>query len=91
MARQDNPSPAEPGPRRWFLVANSSRARAYVQRVGSPGYDVLQQWDSPTERMTSADRGEDRPDGPTPGRTGKATESVEAIPSSISGSRRVII
>ncbi len=37
MASPDIPSPAEPGPHRWFLVANASRARANVQRIGSPG------------------------------------------------------
>ena len=85
MANAPSPSPAEPGPHRWFVVANTSRARAYVQRVGSPGYDVLREWDSPEARMTSADLGEDRPGrvfasaGATR-RSGVETESVEATP-----------
>ncbi|WP_135467093.1 host attachment protein [Crenalkalicoccus roseus] len=61
MAKDPSPSPAEPGPHRWFVVANGSRARAYVQRIGSPGYDVLREWDAPEARMSSADLGEDRP------------------------------
>jgi hypothetical protein len=36
-------------------------ARAYVQRNGDPGYDVVRAWDSPEARMTSAELGEDRP------------------------------
>jgi hypothetical protein len=57
----ENPSPAAPGEHRWFLVANGSRARAYVQRIGSPGYDVVREWDSPEARTSSARLGEDRP------------------------------
>jgi hypothetical protein len=56
------PSPADPGPPRWFLVANGSRARAYLQRVGAPGYDVLREWKAPEARMTSHELGEDRAD-----------------------------
>lgn len=85
MTRADNPSPAEPGPRSWFVVANGSRARAYVQRIGDPGYDVVREWDSPEARMTSADLGEDRPGRVFPGahadqRSGIETESMEQSP-----------
>jgi len=77
----DNPSPAEPGPQRWFVVANGSRARAYVQRVGSPGYDRIREWDAPEMRMTAADRGEDRPEAPEGvKRVGVETEDMERSP-----------
>lgn len=81
MAKAENASPAEPGPHRWFVVANGSRAQAYVQRIGSPGYDRVQAWDAPEMRMTAADRGEDRPE-PEEGvkRVGVETESLEASP-----------
>jgi hypothetical protein len=46
---------------RWFIVANGSRGRAYVQRVGSPGYDVVREWDEPNARAHDRDLGEDRP------------------------------
>ena len=61
MARPEDLSPAEPGPHRWFVVANGSRARAYVQRVGSSGYDVVREWDAPEARAHNAELGEDRP------------------------------
>jgi protein required for attachment to host cells len=55
------PSPAEPGLHRWYLVANGSRARAYVPRLGSPGYDIVREWDAPEARLTGRDAGEERP------------------------------
>lgn len=85
MARTENPSPAEPGPHRWFVVANGSRARAYVQRIGETGYDTVREWDSPEARMTSAELGEDRPGRVFPAagsasRSGVETESQEQSP-----------
>jgi protein required for attachment to host cells len=81
MAQRDDPSPAEPGPHRWFVVANASRARAYVQRIGSPGYDVVREWDDPGARMTASDAGEDRSGADGSGRrVGAATANVEASP-----------
>lgn len=85
MAKTENASPAEPGPHRWFVVANGSRARAYVQRIGESGYDIVREWDSPEARMTSADLGEDRPGRVFPGahsaqRSGVETESMEQSP-----------
>ncbi len=44
-------SPAESGTGRWFLVANGSRAQAWQQRVGSPGYDLVREWDDPEARF----------------------------------------
>jgi hypothetical protein len=61
MVHKQNISPAEPGSQRWFLVANGSRARAYVQRIGNPGYDVVREWDAPDARTSSHELGEDRP------------------------------
>lgn len=61
MSRPDTTSPADPGPHPWFVVANGSRARAYVQRIGAPGYDVVKEWDSPEARAHDAAIGEDRP------------------------------
>jgi hypothetical protein len=46
---------------RWYVVANGSRARAYVQRVGESGYDVVRNWDEPDARAHDRDLGEDRP------------------------------
>ena len=52
MAADTDPiSPADGGGQYWFLVANQSRARAYVQRVGSRGYDVARDWDDPGARV----------------------------------------
>jgi hypothetical protein len=85
MANPESPSPAEPGSHRWFVVANASRARAYVQRIGSPGYDLVREWDVPEARMTAADLGEDRPGrvfasaGETQ-RSGVETEDMNASP-----------
>ncbi|MDO9708525.1 host attachment protein [Paracraurococcus lichenis] len=81
MASNENPSPAEPGSHRWFVVANGSRAKAYVQRIGEAGYDVIRAWDSPGMRMTSADRGEDLPEAPEGvKRVGIETEDLERSP-----------
>ncbi len=49
------------GGQRWYVVANGSRARAYVQRVGESGYDVVRNWDEPDARAHDRDLGEDRP------------------------------
>ena len=46
---------------RWFVVVNGSRGRAYVQRVGSRGYDAVRNWDEPDARAHDRDLGEDRP------------------------------
>jgi protein required for attachment to host cells len=45
----------------WFVVANGSRAKAYVKRVAASGYDVVAEWDEPEARMRDAALGEDRP------------------------------
>jgi hypothetical protein len=52
--RRDVESPADAGMHRWFLVANASRARAFVQRIGSPGYDEIRDWDDPEARLSGA-------------------------------------
>lgn len=44
-------SPADGGGRWWYVVANASRGRVYVQRVGSPGYDTVRDWDDPGARI----------------------------------------
>ena len=81
MAHRDDPSPAEPGPHRWFVVANASPARAYVQRIGSPGYDVVREWDHPDARMTASDPGDDRPGTEGAGRrVGVLTTDADASP-----------
>ena len=87
MAMTENASPAEPGPHRWFVVANGSRARAYVQRIGNPGYDVVREWDSPEARMTSAELGEDRPGRVFPG-AASAWETGVSSPVRFDGTRR---
>ncbi|MDI3305460.1 MAG: host attachment protein [Acetobacteraceae bacterium] len=50
--RQDIESPADAGMRRWFVVANASRARAYVQRIGSSGYDQVRDWEDEHARFS---------------------------------------
>lgn len=85
MAMSGNSSPAESGTPRWFLVANASRARAYVRRIGAPGYEVVREWDSPEARMSSAELGEDRPGRLFPAagamqRSGIEPETREASP-----------
>lgn len=85
MSRPDTTSPADPGPRPWFVVANGSRARAYVQRIGAPGYDMVKAWDAPEARAHDAAIGEDRPGrvfaaaGATQ-RSGIETEDAGATP-----------
>lgn len=61
MTQHHDPSPAEPGPPPWFLVANGSRAHAYVRRIAAPGYDLVRDWDAPEARAHDAAMGEDRP------------------------------
>ena len=85
MTSHHDPAPAGPGPQPWFLVANGSRARAYVERVGRPGYDVARAWDAPEARAHDAAVGEDRPGrvfaaaGATQ-RSAIETESMDATP-----------
>jgi protein required for attachment to host cells len=45
----------------WFVVANGSRAKAYVKRASESGYDLVAEWDEPEARMRDAELGEDRP------------------------------
>ena len=47
--------------RHWFLLANGSRAQAYVKRREDSGYDQLRAWDAPEARMRDAELGEDKP------------------------------
>ena len=47
--------------RQWFLLANGSRAQAYVKRKQDSGYDQLRVWDAPEARMRDAELGEDKP------------------------------
>lgn len=53
-------SNADPS-RHWFLLANGSRAQAYVKRKQDSGYDQLRAWDAPEARMRDAELGEDKP------------------------------
>ncbi|MCZ8278781.1 MAG: host attachment protein [Acetobacteraceae bacterium] len=48
-------------PRHWFILANGSRAQAYVKRTQDSGYDQLRAWDAPEARMRDAELGEDKP------------------------------
>ena len=48
-------------PRHWFLLANGSRAQAYVKRKQDSGYDQIRTWDAPEARMRDAELGEDKP------------------------------
>ena len=52
--RHEVESPADAGMHRWFVVANASRARAYVQRIGSPGYDEARAWEDEGPRHKGA-------------------------------------
>ena len=54
------PQPLDPR-RHWYLLANGSRAQAYVKRVEDSGYDMVQEWDAPQARMRDSELGEDRP------------------------------
>jgi hypothetical protein len=47
--------------RRLFLVANGSRGKAYLKRLGETGYDPVLAWDEPDARRRDAELGEDRP------------------------------
>ena len=47
--------------RHWFLLANGSRAQAYVKRKQDSGYYQLRVWDAPEARMRDAELGEDKP------------------------------
>jgi hypothetical protein len=53
-------SNADPS-RHWLLLANGSRAQAYVKRKQDPGYAHLCVWDAPEARMRDAELGEDKP------------------------------
>ena len=53
-------SNADPS-RHWFLLANGSRAQAYVKRKQDSGYDQLRAWDAPEARLRDAELGEDKP------------------------------
>ena len=53
-------SNADPS-RHWFLLANGSRAQAYVKRKQDSGYDQLRVWDALEARMRDAELGEDKP------------------------------
>jgi Protein required for attachment to host cells len=65
--RHDIESPADSGTHRWFVVANASRARAWVQRVGSPGYDEARAWEDESVRNKGAT--DLRPHDPDPDAT----------------------
>ena len=45
----------------WFILANGSRAQAYVKRWEDSGYDQLRVWDAPEARMRDAELGADKP------------------------------
>ena len=47
--------------RRWYLLANSSRAQAFVKRAEDSGYDQVRAWDAPEARMKNSELGEDKP------------------------------
>jgi hypothetical protein len=51
---------AEPG-RQWFILANGSRAQAYVKRKQDSGYDAVRSWDAPEARIRDAELGADKP------------------------------
>lgn len=72
MPAQTDPSPAQSGPRPWFVIANASRASAWHRRIGTPGYNRHRAWDAPDARRTSAELGEDRP-----GRTFSAANATQ--------------
>ena len=45
----------------WYLLANSSRAQAFVKRAEDSGYDQVRAWDAPEARMKNSELGEDKP------------------------------
>ena len=47
--------------KRWYLLANGSRAQAYVKRAEDSGYDQIRSWDAPEARMKNSELGEDKP------------------------------
>ncbi len=47
--------------KRWYLLANGSRAQAFVKRAEDSGYDQLRAWDAPEARMKNSELGEDKP------------------------------
>lgn len=47
--------------KRWYLLANGSRAQAYVKRAEDSGYHQLRVWDAPEARMKDSELGEDKP------------------------------
>ncbi|MBR0673560.1 host attachment protein [Neoroseomonas soli] len=47
--------------RRLFVVANGSRGKAYLKRLGETGYDAMMSWDSPDARTKDSVLGEDKP------------------------------
>jgi hypothetical protein len=53
-------SNADPS-RQWFILANGSRAQAYLKRKQDSGYDQVRVWDAPEARMRDAELGEERP------------------------------
>lgn len=53
--------PTSENPIRWYVVANGSRASAYVKRLGDSGYDQVRAWDEPDARRRDSDLGEDKP------------------------------
>ena len=72
--RHDIESPADAWLHRWFLVANASRARAYVQRTGSPGHDEARAWEDEAARHKGAtDRRRTTRRRPTPPPMPRAT------------------
>lgn len=62
---------------RWYLVANGSRARAYVQRLGESGYDAVRSWDEPDARARDSELGEDRPGRVFPSAGATARSGIE--------------
>ena len=45
--------------KRWYLLANGSRAQAYVKRAEDSGYDQVRIWDAPEARMKDSELGAD--------------------------------
>ncbi len=63
--------------RRLFLVANGSRGKAYLKRLGETGYDAVLTWDEPDARRRDADQGEDRPGRTFPGAGATQRSAIE--------------
>jgi hypothetical protein len=47
--------------RHWYLLANGSRAQAYVKRLEDSGYSEVRAWDAPDARQRDFELGEDKP------------------------------